>query len=266
MWGIVPAAGRGSRIQPLAFSKELLPVGSRRENGVERPSAVSEHLLDRMLTAGVDRICFVIAPGKSDIMEYFGASWRGASIAYVVQPEAEGLCDAIFRAVPLIAPEAHVVLGLPDTIWFPTDALARLPIGELSFLLFPVEEPQHFDAVVVDELGNVEAIDVKSAVVRSHWIWGAFAMPGHTLADLHRLWLEEGRKDEYVGTLVNAWLQRGGRATGIKAGERYVDVGTLAGYRTAMRLLLERDAETGASYRQGPAGQSAIDLAQVSQP
>ena len=32
MWGVVPAAGRGSRIQPLAFSKELLPVGSRSEN------------------------------------------------------------------------------------------------------------------------------------------------------------------------------------------------------------------------------------------
>ena len=29
MWGIVPAAGAGARIQPLAFSKELLPVGSR---------------------------------------------------------------------------------------------------------------------------------------------------------------------------------------------------------------------------------------------
>ena len=29
MWGIIPAAGKGSRIQPLAFSKELLPVGSR---------------------------------------------------------------------------------------------------------------------------------------------------------------------------------------------------------------------------------------------
>ena len=33
MWGIVPAAGRGSRIQPLAFSKELLPVGSRLDEG-----------------------------------------------------------------------------------------------------------------------------------------------------------------------------------------------------------------------------------------
>lgn len=29
MWGIIPAAGKRSRIQPLAFSKELLPVGSR---------------------------------------------------------------------------------------------------------------------------------------------------------------------------------------------------------------------------------------------
>ena len=28
MWGIIPAAGNGTRIQPLAFSKELLPVGS----------------------------------------------------------------------------------------------------------------------------------------------------------------------------------------------------------------------------------------------
>ena len=36
-WGIVPAAGAGSRIQPLAFSKELLPVGSRIERGAERP-------------------------------------------------------------------------------------------------------------------------------------------------------------------------------------------------------------------------------------
>ncbi len=30
-WGIVPAAGRGSRMQPLAFSKELLPVGTRQD-------------------------------------------------------------------------------------------------------------------------------------------------------------------------------------------------------------------------------------------
>ena len=52
MWGIVPAAGAGSRIQPLAFSKELLPVGSRLEGGVERPRAVSEYIVERMILAG----------------------------------------------------------------------------------------------------------------------------------------------------------------------------------------------------------------------
>ncbi len=39
MLGIIPAAGAGQRIQPLGCSKELLPVGSRAIDGVERPKA-----------------------------------------------------------------------------------------------------------------------------------------------------------------------------------------------------------------------------------
>src|SRR5690606_18969898 len=72
MWGIIPAAGNGSRIQPLAFSKELLPVGSRSDGDGERPRAVSEYLVERMLRAGATKICFVISRGKSDILEYYG--------------------------------------------------------------------------------------------------------------------------------------------------------------------------------------------------
>lgn len=39
MWGVIPAAGAGTRIQPLAFSKELLPVGSWSDGEVKRPRA-----------------------------------------------------------------------------------------------------------------------------------------------------------------------------------------------------------------------------------
>src|SRR6188474_1254919 len=102
MWGIVPAAGAGTRIQPLAFSKELLPVGSRFDGEAERPRAVSEYLVERMILGGADRICFVIAPGKSDILEYYGSRACAAHLCYTVQPRPAGLCDAIFRALPFI--------------------------------------------------------------------------------------------------------------------------------------------------------------------
>ncbi len=138
MWGIIPAAGNGTRIQPLAFSKELLPVGSREDATGEHPKAVSEYLVERMTLAGANKICFVISPGKSDILQYYGSRVARASFCYVVQPRAAGLCDAIFCARPLIHPEEPVVVGLPDTIWFPADALRALPEDRLSFLLFPV--------------------------------------------------------------------------------------------------------------------------------
>src|SRR4051812_43439522 len=226
MWGIIPAAGRGSRIQPLAFSKELLPVGSRTQAGIERPRAVSEYLIERMIVGGADRICFVIGPGKSDIMEYFGADYAGVPIAYVVQPRPGGLCDAVFRAGCVVAPHDEVVVGLPDTIWFPEAALSELPGGALSFLLFPVERPDLFDAVVLDG-DTVREIQVKQPNASSHWIWGAFRMPCSVFGELRQLWEHREQKDEYFGTLVNAYLAAGATAKGVKAGEAYVDVGTL---------------------------------------
>jgi dTDP-glucose pyrophosphorylase len=235
MWGIIPAAGTGSRIQPLAFSKELLPVGSYQDGGQERPRAVSEYLVERMATAGVTKVCFVISPGKSDILDYFGGNALSAAIFYAVQPLPAGLCDAIIRALPLIPAEEDVCIGLPDTIWFPETALASLPEGMLSFLLFPVDHPERFDAVVTGEKGEVIEIQVKSAEAATKWVWGAFRMPGWILRDLHDIWLE--RHDEYFGTLVNEYLARGGRARGLQIGESYVDVGTLNGYREALRIL-----------------------------
>lgn len=243
MWGIIPAAGRGSRIQPLAFSKELLPVGSRRHGTGERPCAVSEYIVERMILGGADKLCFVISPGKSDIMEYFGASYGPATITYMVQPRPVGLCDAVFRPLPLIAPGESVVVGLPDTVWFPEGALAELPDDVLAFLLFPVERPELFDAVELDSRGRVRAIHVKQAEVRSHWIWGAFKMPGHVFHALTELWRDPDRGDEYIGTLVNAYLARGGVAVGIKAGHAYFDVGTMHGYRNAVSLLSDAAAQ-----------------------
>jgi glucose-1-phosphate thymidylyltransferase len=237
MWGIIPAAGKGSRMQPLAFSKELLPVGSRFNGKTERPLAVSEYLVERMIAGGADKICFVVSPGKTDILEYYGSKVYSADVCYTVQTQPCGLCDAIFRALPFIGADEQVLIGLPDTIWFPENGFTYLADGALSFLLFPVDRPEYFDAVVTNDDGGVVEIQVKQPEPRTNWVWGAFSMPGSMLAELYQLWSERERQDEYIGTLVNAWLARGGKADGVHAGERYVDVGTVHGYREAIRLL-----------------------------
>lgn len=242
IWGVIPAAGAGTRIQPLAFSKELLPVGSRTEHGVERPRAVSEFIVERMVKAGADRICFVISPGKADIVHYYGGDVAGVPICYVVQSQPAGLCDAVFHAVPLVARDDRVLIGLPDTVWFPVDGLAHLPGDRLALLLFPVDTPELFDAVVTSDDERVVEIQVKQPRATTRWVWGGMSMPGRVLHELRELWLARSRADEYLGTLFNAYLRAGGTACGKRVGESYVDVGTLHGYREAMGLLAREPA------------------------
>jgi glucose-1-phosphate thymidylyltransferase len=237
MWGIVPAAGRGSRIQPLAFSKELLPVCGRQDGPLQRPRAVSDYLMERLVAGGASKICMVISSGKSDILEYYGGSIYSATLCYTVQEEPRGLCDALFRAIPVLDPREPVLIGLPDTIWFPADGLCGLPDDRLSFLLFPVDRPEFFDAVDADEGGRVREIQVKQPTPRSHWVWGAFKMPGVIFQELFNLWQRRQMHDEYIGTLVNAWLAEGGVAWGVRQGTCYFDVGTMEGYLQTMRSL-----------------------------
>jgi dTDP-glucose pyrophosphorylase len=240
MIGIIPAAGAGERIQPLGCSKELLPVGSRLVGAVERPKAVSEYLVERMIAAGADQICVVISAAKTDIIEYYAERDYAAEIFYAVQQTPRGLCDALFRAEPFARQHDRVLIGLPDTIWFPENAYlpALTPDGaDCNLVLFPVQDPSAFDAVVCDEVGYVKQVEVKSKAARSNWIWGAVTATGDAFHRLKLLWDSRHRSDEYLGDLLNAFIAAGNVVRGRFSGELYMDVGTLEGYRNAQDYL-----------------------------
>ncbi|MFZ0706777.1 MAG: sugar phosphate nucleotidyltransferase [Candidatus Korobacteraceae bacterium] len=240
MIGIIPAAGAGQRIQPLGCSKELLPVGSRIIHGVERPKAVSEYLVERMISTGATQICMVISAEKSDIVRYYAERDYNAEIFYVVQPRPQGLCDALFRAAPFASHHDQVLIGLPDTIWFPENAY-RLPLqrddADVNLVLFPVTDPSAFDAVVCDSQNYVLKVEVKQADAHSDWIWGAITATGSAFSALHSLWESRHRGDEYLGNLLNAYIAAGNPVRGYHVGESYMDVGTLEGYRQAQDFL-----------------------------
>ena len=240
MIGVIPAAGAGQRIQPLGCSKELLPVGSRLVSGVERPKAVSEYLVERMIAAGAEQICMVISAEKTDIVEYYAERDYAAEIFYVVQQTPRGLCDAIFRAEPFARHHDCVLVGLPDTVWFPENAyLPALPEpgSDCNLVLFPVDQPSAFDAVVCDEQGFVREVQVKSAAAKTNWIWGAVTASGSAFRRLKLLWDSRHRSDEYLGDLLNASIAAGNPVRAYFTGEKYIDVGTLEGYRTAQDYL-----------------------------
>jgi glucose-1-phosphate thymidylyltransferase len=243
MIGIIPAAGMGQRIQPLGCSKELLPVGSRILEGIERPKAVSEYLVERMVAAGAEQICMVISAEKTDIVRYYAERDYAAEIFFVLQTEPRGLCDALFRAEPFARYHDRVLIGLPDTIWFPENAyLPALELEESSvcLVMFPVANPSAFDAVVCDDQGYVQQVEVKKRDARSHWIWGGVTARGEAFRRLKLLWEARHRADEYLGDLLNAFIAAGNSIQGKYAGETYMDVGTLEGYRAAQDHLRMR--------------------------
>jgi len=248
MIGIIPAAGAGQRIQPLGCSKELLPVGSRVVEGVERPKAVAEYLVERMIAAGAEQICMVISAEKTDVMRYFAERSYAAEIFYVIQQKPQGLCDALFRGEPFARTHDYVLLGLPDTIWFPENGFRPTLEGmvqhsaDANLLLFPVNNPSVFDAVICDEQGFVQEVQVKRRDARSHWIWGAVTTTGSAFHALKLLWESRHREDEYLGDLLNAFIAAGNCVRGTYAGEVYMDVGTLEGYHSAQDYLRGRRA------------------------
>ena len=85
----------------------------------------------------------VISAEKSDIVKYFAERDYAAEIFYVVQQQPRGLCDALFRAEPFVRDDQAVLIGLPDTIWFPENAYtpAINQNADINLVLFPVLNP-----------------------------------------------------------------------------------------------------------------------------
>src|SRR5437016_4354045 len=193
-----------------------------------------------MFAAGAEQICMVISAEKTDIVKYYAERDYAAEIFYVVQQQPQGLCDALFRAEPYARHHQQVLIGLPDTIWFPENAYGSaldLKQHDVNLVLFPVTNPAAFDAVVCDERGYVREVQVKKPEAASPWIWGAVTARGESFRRLKLLWEARHRADEYLGDLLNAFITAGNVVCGIYSGEIYMDVGTLEGYRNAQDYL-----------------------------
>lgn len=110
---LVPAAGKGTRMQPfsLVVPKELVPLG-----GVP----VIHRILDEAGGGGIEDVAVVLAPGKELLRRYLEimlarGAWGDLRLHFLYQNEPTGLADAIARCQDFCAGEPFAVL-LPDNL------------------------------------------------------------------------------------------------------------------------------------------------------
>lgn len=155
--GLIPAAGKGERLAPLPFSKELYPIGKQKFSPEEvgyHPKTVSQYLIDQMKEVGTEKLLFIINKYKWDILQYYGnGSAQRIEIGYLIQEKMLGMPFALDMAFNWIDPSTTTLFGMPDTIFIPNNAFSDLlkvhsnQKADLTLGLFPTTKPHKFGMV-----------------------------------------------------------------------------------------------------------------------
>ena len=197
-----------------------------------------DYLVERMRIAGCDEIRVVTRPDKTDVVER--TSELGLRVVLADPPRA---AESVACGLEALTADDVVLLGFPDSIWEPANGFVRLVDaldGGLAAVLglFRTADLKRSDVVSLDEEGAVTAVDVKPRRPASKWIWGCAAARPPALVDL----AAAGELGRHFGSLARRGLVRG-----VQLSDHWVDVGTRAGLRRALRTYsATADARTEA--------------------
>ena len=240
MKGLIPAAGMGTRLEPitLAIPKELLMVGDK---------AVIEYVIDAMKQVGITEITIVVGWRKHAILDYLGSGKRlGVKFTYVVQDKRDGLGKAVFAGEHTIGKEPFlVVLGddffypktfLKDILTFHNEVNADATIGVAKVgdparhgMIKPGENNKIIDIVEKPSVDNAPSkLGCIGIYIFNSDIFDAVkkTKPGYNneiqLTDAIKILIEEGKEVFYK-----------------EIEGKHIDVGTLEDLRRANDFILK---------------------------
>lgn len=175
--GILPAAGKGSRLGGLPFSKELfpLPVDSKKL----RLLPVCTFMIQSMHEGGAKKIIVTVSPTKVDIASYIGdGSILGIDAAFVMQRDGTKGMPYAIHAAAKFSGESTVLFGMPDTRILPANAFVQLldehrqRNADLTLGLFPTQLPGKYGMVKFEESGAIQDIIDKPQSTTLKYMWG----------------------------------------------------------------------------------------------
>lgn len=237
--GVIPAAGLGSRLAPLGYPKELLPIIYTVDAGRAVPRPVVLASLEQMHRAGITQCIIVVAEWKLELVRVLGESAAGVALSYVVRSVPRGLADAAAAPAPWLA-DRDVCLALPDTLVAPDDAIARVraakddSLADLVLGVFPTDEAERLGPVRVRADGVVLEVLDKPAATDLRNTWGVAIWSPRFGEFLHDAL---AREDSVV--LGDVFHRAAGAGLAVRAVAfpegRFIDVGTPEGLAAALR-------------------------------
>jgi len=133
MKAIILAAGKGTRLKPLTETvpKPLLRIANK---------PILEYNLDALQNL-VDEVLIVVGYKKEQIIEYFGTSFKGIKITYIIQKEICGTGNAVLQCEKFVNGSFIVMNG--DDIYFKKD-IEKCFKKRYSILAKEVSNPERF--------------------------------------------------------------------------------------------------------------------------
>jgi glucose-1-phosphate thymidylyltransferase len=177
--GLIPAAGRATRVAPLPCSKELYPIGFRAIDHEQdfRPKVVCHYLLERLRLANVNAAYIILRHGKWDIPSYFrDGKIADIHLGYLMIDLPFGVPFTLDQAYFFVR-DKMVALGFPDIIFYPEDAFVHLfnrqseTGADVVLGLFPTDQPHKMDMVEVGSDGRVRKIRIKPTDTNLDFTW-----------------------------------------------------------------------------------------------
>lgn len=152
MKAVVLAAGEGVRLRPITLTrpKHMIEVGGK---------PILEHCLNGLKESGINDVLLVVHFMADVIRNYFDEGGElGLRIEYVEQEEILGTGNAVGISEPFIEDDFLVVCG---DLLFNAEAVKRI-VGlhkqekpDTTMAVVPVENPEEYGIVELDEEGNV---------------------------------------------------------------------------------------------------------------
>ncbi|MFK7963250.1 MAG: NDP-sugar synthase [Burkholderiaceae bacterium] len=255
--GVLPAAGRGSRLGPIPSSKEVMPLGFVRDQVTDaaqagwKPFTTIEAHLQAFREAGVSRVVVILGHNKYDIMEYLGGGARyGLSISYLFQDELRGMPFALDLAQPW-SNGATTLFTMPDTLIEPADSTARLlhsheqASADLSLGLFETDNPAKFGMVQLDKENRIVKFVDKPRTTDLRLMWGLAVWSPKFAEFMHERLAKTplSDKETVLSDIFDEALQAGMHVQGVELkGCTYNDIGTPEEFQRVVGNLARRTA------------------------